>query len=140
MSRPIQRYQLMLVFAKRGPIIQGKETKRGGERQKERDEQPTSQTLRRKRRAAHKSDTELFRKQKWRFRRPQKNSRKLPADYKEQVHDMILRAAFVVSTYMIPPELFINADHTGIMQLQVKGSGWFTADDTRERNFEMQGR
>ena len=84
--------------------------------------------------------SELFRKQKWRFRRPQKNSRKLPADYQEQVHDMILRGAFVVSTYMIPPELFINADHTGIMQLQVKGSGWFTADDTRERNFEMQGR
>ena len=48
----------MLVFIKRhgGLIIQGKETKRGGERQKERDEQPTSQTLRN---AARKS-LEIF--------------------------------------------------------------------------------
>ena len=113
----------MLVFTKHGLIIQEKETKRGGERQKER----------------RFWLSKLFREQKWRFRRPQKKSRKLPADYQEQVHDMILRGAFVVSTYMIPPELFINADHAGIMQLQVKGSGWFTADDARERNFEMQG-
>ena len=39
---------------------------------------------------------------------------------------------------MIPPELFLNFDHTGIMQLQVKGSGWFSAQDAKEGNLEMQ--
>ena len=31
--------------------------------------------------------------------------RQLPADYQEKVQDMILRAAFLLSTYMIPPEI-----------------------------------
>ena len=41
--------------------------------------------------------------------------------------DMILRAVFLVST------------HNGIMQLQVKGGGWFKGDAAKEGNLEMQG-
>ena len=60
--------------------------------------------------------SDLFRKQKWAYRSPQKNSHKLPTNWKEAIHDMVLRAVYFVATHMIPSALFVNADHTGIMQ------------------------
>jgi hypothetical protein len=66
----------------------------------------------------------IFREQKWSFRKPQSNSRKLPDNWKPLVHDMLLRVSYFVNRYEIPPQLVINADHTGIMHLQLKGGGW----------------
>jgi hypothetical protein len=79
---------------------------------------------------------DLFKKEKWSFRKPQSNSRKLPSNWKELVHDMVLPAIFLVVTFTIPIQLFVNADHTGILHVQVKGSGWFRKEDEQP---EMQG-
>ena len=49
------------------------------------------------------------------------------------VYDMVLRAVFLVVTFTI---LFVNADPTGILHVQVKGAGWFGKEDTQR---EMQG-
>ena len=51
---------------------------------------------------------------------------------------MQLRAVYFVMKYTVPPALFVNADHTGILYLQVKGSGWF-AESGRKVQPEMQG-
>ena len=80
--------------------------------------------------------SELFKKHNLRFRKPQSNSRKLPPDWKDKVDDMVLRLLFLAVTYTIPPQLMVNADHTGILHVQVKGSGWFSKT---EKQPEMQG-
>ena len=49
---------------------------------------------------------------------------------------MVLQAVFLVVTFTIPPQLFVNSDHTGILHVQVKGAGWFSKEDTQP---EMQG-
>jgi hypothetical protein len=46
---------------------------------------------------------------------------------------MVLQAVFLVVTFTI---LFVNADPTGILHVQVKGAGWFGKEDTQR---EMQG-
>ena len=60
--------------------------------------------------------------QEWSFRKPKKNRRKLPGNWKELIQDMQLRAVYFVMKYTVPPALFVNADHIGILYLQVKGS------------------
>ena len=35
---------------------------------------------------------------------------------------MNLQALLLGVTYTVPPQLFVNADHTGILHVQVKGA------------------
>ena len=49
------------------------------------------------------------------------------------IHNIVLLAVFLVVTFTI---LFVNADPTGILHVQVKGADWFGKEDTQR---EMQG-
>ena len=69
---------------------------------------------------------DLARREKWSFRKQQKNSLKLPPTWRDLLADLVLTTVFLVSTYSVPPALMVNADQTGIMHLQVKNSGWCT--------------
>ena len=80
----------------------------------------------------------IFREQKWSYRKPQTNSRKLPDNWKSLTFDMILRTVYFVRRYDIPEVLFVNADHIGIMHLQLKGGSWY-AETGRGTIPEVQG-
>ena len=45
---------------------------------------------------------------------------KLSFPWKDLIHDMALRAVFLVVTFTVPAALFVNADHTGILHIQVR--------------------
>ena len=52
---------------------------------------------------------------------------------------MMLRLAYFVFVHTIPPELVINADHTGIMFTQHKGTMWITKEMADAKDKSVQG-
>lgn len=64
----------------------------------------------------------------FRWRKPFKDTRKLPQNALQMVRTMALRIAYFVKVYDIPKELVQNWDQSGIMWVQRKGGGWFTGE------------
>ena len=52
---------------------------------------------------------------------------------------MVLRLAYFVFIHEIPPELVINADHTGIMLTPMKGRGWMTDEQLKSKDKRVVG-
>eukprot|EP00966_Prymnesium_polylepis_P070078 1629240-Prymnesium_polylepis.2 len=81
----------------------------------------------------------LLPKHKWRSAKPQGDARKLPANWRQLGHDMLLRLAYFVFLYSIPEELVINADHTGVFLTPAKGKAWFTEEMLKEGDKKIRG-
>ncbi len=75
--------------------------------------------------------------QGWRFKKLQ--GRKLPPNWKDLIYLMLLRAVYFISMQSIPSDLFVNADHIGIMYLQQKGGGWFNVQKGEEAHVDGHG-
>ena len=81
---------------------------------------------------------DLARREKWSFRKQQKNSRKLAPNLRDLLAELVLRTVFLVSTYSLPPTLMVNAHQTGTMHLRVKNGGWYT-EQGKGSPLELQG-
>ena len=75
----------------------------------------------------------------WRNVKPQGDTRKLPSNWAALRAAMVLRLAYFVFAHNIPKALVINADHTGIMFTQVKGSMWITKDMAAAKDKSVKG-
>ena len=64
----------------------------------------------------------LAAKLKW--RKPFGDSRKPPANASKLIDDMILRLAYLMHEYNVPPALTLNFDHTGLHFMQMRGNTW----------------
>jgi hypothetical protein len=81
----------------------------------------------------------LMKERKWRCVKPQGDTRKVPSNAAELCADMVLRLAYFVFIHEIPPELVINADHTGIMLTPMKGRGWMTDEQLKSKDKRVMG-
>ena len=66
------------------------------------------------------------------FRKPFGNSRKNPPNAKELIQDMILRLAYLMHEYEIPPCLVLNFDHSGFHFMQMRGNTWTVVEEDTE--------
>ena len=74
---------------------------------------------------------------KW--RKPFGDARKHPKDADQQIEDMILRLAYLMHEFDVPPALTINFDHTGLHFMQMRGNTWTVVDmDTDTQHFSRQ--
>eukprot|EP00967_Tisochrysis_lutea_P011262 scaffold12735_cov32-Tisochrysis_lutea.AAC.2 len=73
----------------------------------------------------------------WRNLRPQGDTRKLPVNWQEKREEMVLRLAYFVFAHEIPEALVVNADHTGIMFTQRKGSSSVTREMAKGRDLSL---
>jgi transposase-like protein len=67
---------------------------------------------------------------KW--RKPFGDARKHPPDAAKQIDDMILRLAYLMHEYDVPPALTVNFDHTGMHFMQMRGNTWTVVDGDKE--------
>jgi hypothetical protein len=81
----------------------------------------------------------LLPKHKWKSLKPSGDSVKLPTDWLALGHDMVLRLAYFVFLYRVPPELVINGDHTGVYQTPLKGKHWITPEMAAEGENAVKG-
>lgn len=81
----------------------------------------------------------MLRSAKFSFGKPYGDKRKVPDNWKQLCHDMMLRLAYHVGLHDIAPELVLNADHTGILLTQIKGGSWFTSSDVKAGNKAVCG-
>jgi hypothetical protein len=64
-----------------------------------------------------------------RWRKPYGDARKAPADADAQIHDMILRLAFLMKEHAIPRALVLNFDHTGMHFMQQRGNTYTAVEE-----------
>ena len=64
---------------------------------------------------------------KW--RKPFGDARKHPPNAAELIRDMVLRLAYLMHEYDIPPALVINFDHTGLHFMQMRGNTWTVVEE-----------
>ena len=81
----------------------------------------------------------LMKGQGWRNVRPQGDTRKLPENWSVLRWDFVLRLAYLVFVHIIPAALVINADHTGIMFTQHKGTMWIDDQAAKLKDKSVKG-
>ena len=76
---------------------------------------------------------------KW--RKPYGDARKPPADADAQIHDMIMRLAYLMKEYSIPRGLVLNFDQTGLHFMQQRGSTYTAVEeDTKATHKSRSGK
>ena len=58
------------------------------------------------------------------FRKGTRAARSLPPDFESVKKTFLLRVIWTVCTHSVPPELFFNADETGVKFFPVRGTTW----------------
>jgi hypothetical protein len=81
----------------------------------------------------------LLPKHKWRSVKPGGDAKKLPANWKQLGHDMLLRLAYFVFLYSIPEALVVNSDHTGCFLVPAKGKAWITEEMAEAGDKKVKG-
>jgi hypothetical protein len=81
----------------------------------------------------------LLHSEGWKSVKPQGDTRKLPSDWASLRRNLLLRLAYMVFTHMVPPQLVINPDHTGIMFTQHKGSMWISPERVEAKDKSVKG-
>ena len=64
-----------------------------------------------------------------RWRKPFGDARKAPPNAAELIRDMVLRLAYLMHEYDIPPCLVLNFDHTGLHFMQMRGNTWTVVEE-----------
>ena len=73
------------------------------------------------------------------LRKPFGDARKHPPDAAKQIDDMILRLAYLMHEYDVPPALTVNFDHSGMHFMQMRGNTWTVVDEDKEsQHFSRQ--
>ena len=67
---------------------------------------------------------------KW--RKPFGDARKNPPNAKDLIQDMVLRLAYLMHEFDIPPCLVLNFDHTGLHFMQMRGNTWTVVEEDTE--------
>lgn len=76
---------------------------------------------------------------KW--RKPFGDARKHPKDAAKQIEDMLLRLAYLMHEYDVPPALVVNFDHSGLHFMQMRGNSWSVVQvDTETEHFSRQNK
>ena len=82
---------------------------------------------------------EMARAAKLSWRKPYGDARKAPPNAKELIHDCVLRLAYLMHEFDIPPCLVLNFDHTGLHFMQMRGNTWtFVEEDTETEHHSRQ--